>query len=115
MSQSQVNLKARYRVTGPKKVTQKYTKCSIDKDLGSLTQTPATREVDLYMVYLPQGHSIRVNRKELERLGYHLKPRIVDMKSGDVVDRGGDPYDFGEEGIPETAGDDLIIQDDEED
>lgn len=46
------------------------------------------------MVYFPQGHSIRVERDELVRLKYHLKPRLVDMETGDVIDRGGDPYDF---------------------
>jgi hypothetical protein len=76
-------------------------RASIDKETKSLQQEPVVVEKDMYMVYFPQGHSIRVDRKELERLGFHLKPRLVDLETGDLVDPGGDPYDFGGDGEAE--------------
>jgi hypothetical protein len=51
--------------------------------------------MECYYVFFPHGHSIRVTSYDkLVELGYHIKPRIVDMDTGDVVDVGGDPYDF---------------------
>lgn len=39
-----------------------------------------------YMVYFPQGHSIRVrNYTELKRMGLHTAPGLVDMESGEEV------------------------------
>lgn len=93
-SQSVRNVKAKYRVVGPKRVTVMVNKASMDKETLSLQQEPVEETKDMYMVYFPQGHSIRVERDELVRLKYHLKPRLVDMETGDVIDRGGDPYDF---------------------
>lgn len=103
-------LKARYMVSPPKKVQQTYTACEMVG--GDMIQTVKTREVVLYMVRLPQGHSIRIGREELVRLGFHLKPRIVDMDSGDVVDLGGDPYDFGKE---DDAPHEVVIASDDDD
>jgi hypothetical protein len=69
----------------------------------------------MYMVYFPQGHSIRVDKENLVRLGYHLKPRMIDMNTGDVIDFGGDPYDFAEatEAEDEVDGDDNEVSEDD--
>jgi len=91
-----LKLRAKYRTVGPKKVVQKYTHCYMDKETNSLQQEEREREVDMFMVYFPQGHSIRVDKENLVRLGYHIKPRLVDMNTGDVVDMGGDLYEFGD-------------------
>jgi hypothetical protein len=105
----QRKLRARYKTVGPKLVTKHYTKCHMD-ETKSMVQEPATKQVKMWMVYLPQGHSVRLEEKELKRMGYHLKPRIVDMLTGDVIEMGGDPYDFGE---PEEE--EIVIDDFEED
>jgi hypothetical protein len=64
------------------------------------------------MVYFPQGHSIRVTSFDaLKELGFHLKPRMVDMETGDVIDIGGDPYDFANN----PQGDDMTLNILEED
>lgn len=107
MAQRQV-LKARYQVKPLGKVKVLVNKTSFDKTKG-LTQAPTVVEQEMFMVLFPQGHSIRVKHKELVRLGYHVKPRIVDMLTGDVVDIGGDLYDFS--GDVETV-DELIDDDD---
>jgi hypothetical protein len=92
-------VKARYRTTGPHREMVTYQKCWLD-DLKSLQQETVTEEMETYMVYFPQGHSIRLlGRKALEASGFHLKPRMVDMETGDVVDVGGDPYDFSDASI----------------
>lgn len=48
-----------------------------------------TEEVEApfgYMVYFPQGHSLRVKSlEELRRLGFHRQPGLVDMESGEVI------------------------------
>jgi len=89
-------LKARYQTMEPKKVKVLVNKCHMDED-KNLIQEQVYEEKIMYVVRLPQGHSIRIDRKELERLGFHLKPKLIDMDTGDVVDLGGDPYDFGPE------------------
>lgn len=105
----QRKIKARYRTIGPRKEMVTYTKCSIDNETKSLQQEVVTEEMDTFMVVFPQGHSIRVLGKEaLIKSGYHLKPRMVDMLTGDVVDVGGDPYDFSDAGI------DIPNEDDDE-
>jgi len=88
-------LKAAYKVRGPFTEPVTYNKCTMDKETKSLQQEVVTEEKEVYYVHFPMGHSIRVGFAELKRLGYHIKPRIVDMETGDVVDAGGDPYDFG--------------------
>lgn len=104
-------VKAKYRVAPPKKVQLSYTHCTMDPETKSLQQTPKTREAVMYMVYLPAGHSIRVEYDELKRLGFHIKPRLIDMDTGDVVDIGGDPYDFG----GDEPAEEIIVQDDDDD
>lgn len=101
----QRKLRARYKVVGPRKEKVTYTKAVMVKDelqpenkVHSMELQQVTEEMDTYMVYFPQGHSIRVTSYDkLKALGYHIKPRVVDMETGDVVDIGGDPYDFGQE------------------
>src|SRR5205085_7233604 len=91
------NLKARYQVKGPRTEPVTYTHCYIDEN-GALQQEQRTEDRECYMVYFPHGHSIRVTSFErLKELGYHIKPRIVDMETGDVVELGGDPYDFAQD------------------
>ena len=105
-------LKARYKTVGPTKTVLSYTHCWMDEN-KALQQETRTKEVNTWMVYMPQGHSIRVRKDELIRLGFHLKPRIVDMLTGDIIDLGGDPYDLD---VP--TGDDNsinILGDDEAD
>lgn len=113
MATQRRNIKARYhtRYLGKQPVT--FTKCEMVKEKGSETPSLRMEEVtedrECWMISFPQGHSIRLtDRKELERLGFHLKPRMVDMETGDVVDLGGDPYDFA------NNNDDVIVMEDEE-
>lgn len=112
-SQPQRNIKARYhtRYLGKQSVT--YNQCKMIKPEGAehpqLEVEKVTEDKDCWMISFPQGHSIRVtDRRELERMGYHLKPRMVDMNTGDVVDMGGDPYDFA------SNYDEVIVMDDED-
>lgn len=109
---AQRNIKARYhtKYLGKKSVT--YNKCEMVKGEGaetpSLEINQVTEDKDCWLVSFPQGHSIRVtDRKELERMGYHLRPRMVDMETGDVVNVGGDPYDFAQND------DEVIVLDDD--
>ncbi len=87
-------VKARYRVVGPKKVEVWVNQASMDEATKSLVQKPTKVTKEMYHVYFPAGHSIRVEKDELVRLGFHKKPRLVDMETGETVDFGGDPYDF---------------------
>lgn len=49
-------------------------------------KTKVVEEEAGYMVYFPQGHSIRVrNYTELKRMGLHTAPGLVDMESGDEM------------------------------
>lgn len=107
-SRPQRNIKARYhtRYLGKQKVT--YRQCRMDED-KNLQSEMVTEDKDCWLISFPQGHSIRItDKKELERMGYHLKPRMVDMETGDVVDMGGDPYDFAHDP------DNVIVMEDEE-
>lgn len=105
-------LRARYRTVGPKKAQVTYRKAWIDDETKSLQSEEVTEEMNTWMVYFPAGHSIRfcgdAGFKELKRGGFHLRPRLVDMDTGDVVDSGGDPYDFGEEG--NASDNDVVLQ-----
>ena len=94
---AQRRIKAAYHSTGPHREMVTYTKCTIDKETKSLQQEEVTEEKEVYHVRFPGGHSIRVGKKELVRLGFHIKPRMIDLDTGDVVDVGGDPYDFGDD------------------
>jgi hypothetical protein len=90
----------------------KYNKCSHDKEIGLIVE-PIEEEKLCWRVYFPQGHSIRITeKKELERLGYHIKPRIIDMVTGDVLDTGGDLYDFNN---PQDDDSIVLLPDDDDD
>jgi RNase P/RNase MRP subunit p29 len=103
-------IKARYRTVGPKTEMVTYTKASIDPETKSMDQKQVTEEMETFMVYFPQGHSIRIlGRKRLEEMGYHLKPKMVDMKTGEVVDYGGDPYDFAN-----PSDEEFVLSDDDD-
>lgn len=105
-------LRARYAVKGPKKEPVTYTKCKMNPETKSLEMETVTEDMDTFMVFFPQGHSIRVTSYEkLKELGYHLKPRIVDMETGDVIDRGGDLYDFDNM----DNADDIVVMEEDED
>lgn len=90
-------LRARYMTKNLGKQPVTFNRCSINPKTKSLEIEEVTEERDCFMVMFPQGHSIRVtSREQLAELGYDKKPRIVDMDTGDVIDRGGDEYDFSE-------------------
>lgn len=105
-------IRARYAVKGPRKEKVTYTKCWMDEETKSLQTELVTEERNCYMVYFPQGHSIRVTSlEELKRNDFHLKPRMVDMDTGDVIDVGGDPYDFANN--PQSDSIDVLVEDEE--
>jgi len=110
----QRKVKARYRTVGPKIEKVTYKLHSIDEETKSLQEQEVTEEMKTWMVYFPAGHSIRFcgerGWKELVKLGFHLRPRMIDMDTGDVVDVGGDPYDFGP--AEEISG--IVLDDSEE-
>lgn len=88
-------LKARFHVTGPFQEEVTYKKCWMDKELKSLQSEEVTEMKETFHVRFPQGHSIRVvGRDRLVALGLNIRPRVVDMDTGDVVDIGGNPFDF---------------------
>lgn len=105
-------IKARYAVKGPTREMVTYTKCSMNPETKSMEQEVVTEEMDTFMVFFPMGHSIRVTSYEkLKELGYHLKPRMVDMETGDVIETGGDPYDFAS---AVDIDDNIVLEDDKE-
>lgn len=106
-------IRARYAVKALGKQDVTYNKCWMDPEEKSLQMERVTEKFDCYMVYFPQGHSIRVvGFEKLKELGYDKKPRMVDMNTGDIVDVGGDPYDFANN--PHDL-DDVVLDDDEDD
>lgn len=105
----QPKVRARYKVVGPKMVTRLKTVYYMD-DNKSLQSKEEEVTEKLWMVYFPQGHSIQVDETNLRLNKLHLKPRLVDMNTGDVLETGGDPYDLAED-IPDR---DLeLVEDDE--
>lgn len=105
-------VRAKYRTVPLGSVTREVNACSMDKETLSLQQEKKSYTEEMYMVHFPPkakgipGHSIRVNKAELVRLGFHLRPRLVDMDTGDIVDTGGDSYDFAAD---EKRDDDLEV------
>jgi hypothetical protein len=87
-------IRARYKVVGPKTVKRWKNTCFMDDQTKSLQQKKVLVEESRYMVYFPQGHSISLTKEGLIEHGLHRKPRLVDMNTGDVIDTGGDFYDF---------------------
>ena len=107
---AQRNIKARYHVRALGKQPVTFNKCSVDSD-NNVVMQEVTEEQDCYMVLFPQGHSIRVTSFErLKEMGYHLRPRMVDMETGDTVNIGGDPYDFAQQ----DEGANIVLADDDE-
>lgn len=103
-------LRARYLTKRLGKQPVTYTKAWMDEETKSLQMKEVTEDRDCFMVMFPQGHSIRVTSyEELKRMGFDKKPRTVDMETGDVVDAGGDIYDF--DNMPNE--DDIILADEE--
>lgn len=100
-------IRARYKVVGPKQVTRIVTKATIDKETKSMNTAQVEVTEPMWMVFFPQGHSIRVNEKELRAQKLNIKPRLVDMDTGDILETGGDPYDLSEE-IPDR---DIVLMD----
>lgn len=96
---AQPKVRARYKVVGPKLITHEKKQYFMDKS-GSLQFDIKEVTEKTWMVYFPQGHSIRVNEANLRSNGFHLKPRLVDMNTGDILDIGGDAYDL-EQDIPD--------------
>lgn len=115
-------VKARYRTKPLGKITVVENRASIDPETKSLQQETVRVEKEMFMVYFPKGHSIRIEKSELVRMGYHKRPKLVDMETGETVDLGGDPYDFMNMEADEQETDfevvlkdedDLVIEDDE--
>lgn len=104
-------IRARYKVVGPKLVKREVTKARMNPKLKALETKKEIVEEKMWMVFFPQGHSIRVNEQELKAQGLHLKPRLVDMNTGDVLDAGGDPYDLSQD-IEDF---DVTLADDDDD
>lgn len=102
-------IRARYMVKPLGKVKRWVTKAIIDKETKSMTTKKVEIEEEMFMVLFPQGHSVRMNKKELVAQNLHLRPRMVDMETGDVIDTGGDPFDF--EKMPNEP--DVIMEDDD--
>ena len=99
-------IKAAYKVSPPVKLEVSYRKYHVDKKTRALEYEEVKEKLDCYMVQFPQGHSIRcTSHAKLKELKLHLKPRMVDLDTGDVVDSGGDPYDFGNDPITDVIGD----------
>ena len=98
MSLPKRRIKAKYRTMKPQKVKVLVMKAKMEKQEGtdsySMELIPEVVEKEMFTVFFPQGHSIRVERPELIRMGLHRRPRLVDMEAGETVDFGGDPYDF---------------------
>ena len=103
-------IRARYKVVGPKMSKVEVTKARIDETKSLITEKVIEVKL-MWMVYFPQGHSIRVDAAELKRRGLDMSPRLVDMNTGDVLDEGGDPYDLS--GDVEIEDRDLNLVDEE--
>lgn len=107
-------LRARYAVKGPKTEKVTYNKCSMNPETKSLEIKVVTEDMECYWIYFPMGHSIRVTSfDKLKEMGYHLKPRMVDMDTGDIIDIGGSPYDFADN-IQDQHENEVILDDSED-
>lgn len=99
---------ARYHTHGP--VTEKVThqKFRVEKDaetkVSRLVAEEITEELECYYVNFPKGHSIRfTSLAKLKEHGFDKKPRLIDSETGDVIDVGGEDYDFIHE-MPKGGG-----------
>lgn len=110
----QRKLKAKYRTVGPRKELVSYKRAEITG--AGMELVDKQEEMDCYYVFFPHGHSVRFagdrGIAELKRMGYHRRPKLVDVETGDVVDIGGQEYDFK---LPENDQPDagsIILEDD---
>jgi hypothetical protein len=98
---------ARYQVVGPVMEEVEVNKCSIVKDeagTGRVHMEPVVMSLECFHVHFPKGHSIRVtSRQRLKELGFDKRPRLIDAETGDVIETGGDPYEFVHE-APKSGG-----------
>lgn len=102
-------IRARYMVK-PLGITKRLvTKATIDKQTKAMDTKQVPVEEEMFMVLFPQGHSVRMNKKELIAQKLHVRPRMVDMDTGDVIDTGGDVFDF--DNMPNEP--DVIAEDDD--
>jgi hypothetical protein len=91
-------IKAPYQTIPLGEQEVEFVKASKNVKTGEFKTEKIKEKHPCWLVKFPMGHSVRFvgerGRKDLERLGYHKKPRLIDMETGDVVDIGGDPYDM---------------------
>ena len=87
-------IRARYKVVGPKTVTRQVTKASIDPVTKAMTTQVVDVTEPMWTVFFPQGHSTRMNEKELRYHNLHIAPRLQDLATGDILDVGGQEYDL---------------------
>jgi hypothetical protein len=103
---------ARYQVVGPVEEEVEINKCSIVKDdagAGRVHMQQMTMTLQCFYVHFPKGHSIRVTSlQRLKELGFDKKPRLIDAETGDVIDTGGDPFDFVHE-APKSGGKSRVV------
>ncbi len=86
---------AQYFVDGPKMVKdERLVHKHVD---GRIQAETEVKEREVFDVVFPKGHITRMDRQELTRLGFDRRPRLIDAETGDVIERGGDPFDFVEE------------------
>ncbi len=96
-------VKARFAVRGPLVEMVSQNRAKMD-ELGSLQQEIVKEEMKVWYVAVPSGSANGVptitrfcgeaGLKEMERMGYTKKPRMIDLDTGDVLDIGGEDYDF---------------------
>jgi len=76
------NLSGAYEVEGFKGKVERTKFTHKDGQMG----TKVVEEDAGFMVYFPQGHSIRCkNEAELQRLGFTKVAEVIDLDSGDAV------------------------------
>jgi hypothetical protein len=97
---------ARYQVV-PATEEVTFNRCSVEKDesgVPRVKQEVVTEVRDCFYVHFPKGHSIRVTSlAKLKELGFDKKPRLIDAETGDLIDIGGENYDFVHE-APKSGG-----------
>jgi hypothetical protein len=115
---TQSKIRARYKVVGPKTVTRIVTKAYIDPVSKAMNTKRTEVTEPMWTVFFPQGHSTRMNEKELRYHNLHRKPRLQDLATGDIIDMGGDEYDLDKaiedfDAVLEHDDDDLLPSNDE--
>lgn len=106
---SKPKIRARYKVVGPKMVTRTKKIAFMDESKSLQYRDQEVNE-KVWMVYFPQGHSTQMDEANLRLNNLHLKPKLVDMETGDVLETGGDAYDLEQ---PIADRDLELVEDDE--